>query len=159
MKGVCALGALTTCRIWNVAGSWIPPMDPCFHTSSILKSHCSASCFEVCLSVRWIQTKSSLTGACGKSGQCGDKQTPHCSFLNKGLWSLWRGYTEREVVEKMRLTNCCVCSADAPRQDILETCVDTASPLYHERAVRHQLFSQWALKKQVINARVCFLQH
>lgn len=35
---------------------------------------------------------------------------------------------------------------DAPRQDILETCVERAQPVYRERVVWHWLFSQWGMK-------------
>lgn len=35
---------------------------------------------------------------------------------------------------------------DAPRQDILETRVERALPVYRERVVWQQLFSQWGLK-------------
>lgn len=75
---VCSWGSLTTCGIWYVPvhkshpwlHAFIPPQ---------LKIHCSAFCFEVCLSVSWIPTKSSLTRACGKSAHWGDPvewQTP-----------------------------------------------------------------------------------
>lgn len=60
---VCLWASLTTCGIWYVP---VHKSHPCFHAfiPPQLRIHCSAHCFEACLSMSWIQTKSSLTIAC-----------------------------------------------------------------------------------------------
>lgn len=77
-------------------------------------------------------------------GSSGTTDPLRCPVLGRALW---RGYIEREVVHKVWLANCCVCSKDAPRQDILETRVERALAVYHERVVWQQLFSQWTMKR------------
>lgn len=69
---VYLLRSLTACEIWYVP---VRKSHPSLHAfiPSPLKIHCSAYCFEVCLSLSGIQTKSSFTRACWKSAHLGDE--------------------------------------------------------------------------------------
>lgn len=127
--------SLSARRIWYVPVHNSPPMPSCFHTSSTkdpLFLH------TVLRSVfRWVEFKQShlspeLVQKVLTEGLRWKYRPPQCPILSR-VFLFSGGYTEGEVAHGTWLTNCFVCPTDAPRQDILETLVERAFPVYRER--------------------------
>lgn len=151
--------SLSARRIWYVPVHNSPPMPSCIHTSSTkdpLFLH------TVLRSVfRWVQFKQShlspeLVQKVLTEGLRWKYRPPQCPILSR-VFLFSGGYTEGEVAHGTWLTNCFVCPTDAPRQDILETLVERAFPVYREKVVWQQLFSQCDLKRQLSGQKFFFL--